>query len=241
MIDEMVLHLQTQYLQYCDPQIPHHRIALGLAAVVEWRCWSIFWPRTPKQYREAVVSPEIRQTVLAKSVSLVESLNLAPEDKGAQKLQWHIGGHACFQSIMHIVSELKTPELQAPHHRALRSRALEVLKGTMGTRGREVTPMWNVISRIISNCIARNVPPTFLPLTPFRAVFRTNGELSGTGSLTTSVPAETGAPSLPVSRAPSIVPPLPDLSEVESLHMQDLTMAFDWGFWNFDPTDPGCY
>lgn len=62
MVDEMVSHLQTQYLQYCDPQVPQQRMALGLAAVIEWRCWSIFWLRTPKQYREAAVSPEIRQT-----------------------------------------------------------------------------------------------------------------------------------------------------------------------------------
>lgn len=35
--------------------------------------------------------------------------------------------------------------------------------------------------------------------------------------------------------------PLPDLSEVGSLDMQDPTLAFDWGFWNFDPADPGSY
>lgn len=62
MVHEMATHLQTQYLQYCDPQVPQQRMALGLAAVIEWRCWSIFWLRTPKQYREAAVSPEIRQT-----------------------------------------------------------------------------------------------------------------------------------------------------------------------------------
>ncbi|EAU31602.1 predicted protein [Aspergillus terreus NIH2624] len=62
MVNEMVTHIQTQYLQYCDPRISDQRMALGLAAVIEWRCWSIFWLRTPKEYRQAVVSPEIRQT-----------------------------------------------------------------------------------------------------------------------------------------------------------------------------------
>lgn len=62
MVEEMATLFQTQYLQYCDLQIPSHRFALGFAAVIEWRCWSLIWMRTPKQYREAVISPEIRQT-----------------------------------------------------------------------------------------------------------------------------------------------------------------------------------
>lgn len=63
-VDEMTANFQTQFLQYCDPDIPGHRLALGLATVIEWRCWSIVWLRTPKQYRETVVSPGIRQTYL---------------------------------------------------------------------------------------------------------------------------------------------------------------------------------
>lgn len=62
MVDDMATHIQTQYLQFCDSNIPIQRLALGLAAIIEWRCWSIFWLRTPKQYREAVVTPEIRHT-----------------------------------------------------------------------------------------------------------------------------------------------------------------------------------
>lgn len=61
MVDEMVNHFQTHYLQYCSPHIPEQRMAIGLATVVEWRCWSIFWLRTPEQYRESVITPEVRQ------------------------------------------------------------------------------------------------------------------------------------------------------------------------------------
>jgi hypothetical protein len=164
--------------------------------------------------------------VLAKSVSLVESLNMMSDDKDAQKFQWHIGGHACFQSIMHIVSELETPEFQAPNHRSLRSRALGVLKRTMDTRGREVTPMWNVINRIISNCLAKNAPSTF-PLSPFQAIFPPNAPIPGIGSSTT-VPPQTIARSSSVSAESAMATPLPDLSEVGSLDMQDPTLAFDW-------------
>ncbi|RMJ22750.1 Transcription factor [Aspergillus sp. HF37] len=103
-VDEMAANFQTQFLQYCDPDIPGHRLALGLATVIEWHCWSIVWLRTPKQYRETVVSPDIRQTVFAKSVSLVESMTQIPNDKDAQKFSWYIGGYACFQAIMHIVT-----------------------------------------------------------------------------------------------------------------------------------------
>jgi hypothetical protein len=60
-INQMKSHLQIQYLAFCNPQIPEHCLALGLAVIVEWRCWSIFWLRIPKQYREAVVSPKIRR------------------------------------------------------------------------------------------------------------------------------------------------------------------------------------
>ena len=61
MVNEIVNHFQTHYLQYCSPHVPEQRMAIGLATVVEWRCWSIFWLRTPKQYRESVITPEFRQ------------------------------------------------------------------------------------------------------------------------------------------------------------------------------------
>ncbi|KAL4908838.1 hypothetical protein BDW74DRAFT_165569 [Aspergillus multicolor] len=229
MVDEMVTHLQTQYLQYCDPGISPQRMALGLAAVIEWRCWSLFWLRTPKHYREAVVSPDIRETVLGKSVNLVESLNMMPKDKYAQRFQWHISSHACFQAIMHIVSELETTEFQTPNHHTLRSRALDVLRKTMETRGREVMPMWNVINRIISNCLAKNSPAAF-STSSFPVVFSPSGVVPDVGYSTAVLPQPIAQDSL----LPTTGNPFLDLSEIT-----DPTMAFGWEFWNFDPTDPG--
>lgn len=149
-----------------------------------------------------------------------------PQDKDAQKFQWHIGGHACFQSIMHIISELETPEFQAPTHRPLRSRALDALKKTMDTRGRDVTPMWNVINRIISNCLAKNTPATF-PSTPFPDMFSPNGVMPGVSSAITVQP-QTVAHNLSVSGGLTTTTPMPDLSDFGSLDMQDPTTAFDW-------------
>ncbi|KAK2839261.1 hypothetical protein FQN49_006316, partial [Arthroderma sp. PD_2] len=232
MVDEMTAHLQSQYLQYCDPRISHQRLALGLAAVIEWRCWSIFWLRTPKQFREAVVSPEFRQTVLAKSVSLMESMNTMPYDKDAQSFQWHIGGHACFQAIMHIVSELGTPEFQSLDHHPLRSRALAVLKKTMDLRRLELSSTWNVINRIISSCLAKNREPILQPTSSQTAYQPHPGTTASSQTLEGTLPAQKPA---------TIGTPLPNLSEVGSLDMQDPSMAFDWDFWNFDPTNPNSY
>ena len=173
MIDDMATHFQTQYLKYCDPDIPTHRLAMGLASVLEWRCWSIVWLRTPKEYREVVLLPEIRQTyvsfiypsdertdsfysVLTKSVDLIDSMNSISDNKDAQKFRWHISGHTCFQAIMHILVELNIPEFQTSNNRILRSRALKVLETTLNTRRCEQTPTWKVINRIMSKCLAKN-------------------------------------------------------------------------------------
>ncbi|EFE33109.1 C6 transcription factor, putative [Trichophyton benhamiae CBS 112371] len=233
MVDEMTVHLQTQYLQYCDPNVANQRLALGLAAVIEWRCWSIFWLRTPKQYREAVVDPEIRETVLTKSISLVESMNMMPDDKDAEKFQWHIGGHACFQAIMHIVSELGTPEFQTPTHHSLRSRALAVLKKTTDARGSEHSSTWNVINRIISNCLAKNTP-SILPSTPSNDtyyIYQESVDLAQSLQESRRVSEDSTTQGLHLS----------SLFGMGSLGMQDPSLTFDWGFWNVDPTDPNSY
>ncbi|RKL18838.1 hypothetical protein BFJ68_g3859 [Fusarium oxysporum] len=242
MVDEMVDHFQAHYLQYCNPQIPEQRMAIGLATVVEWRCWSIFWLRTPKQYREFVIIPEVRQIMLEKSVNLIESLNKMPDDKDAQRFEWHIGGHACFQPIMHIVSELDMPDFDVPNRQALRSRALDALKKTMHTRGREVTPMWNAMNRIISNCLAKSAS-RHLPVTLFQAAridFLVNETTQGLGSSATeSSPAL--LPDMPISREFASSASLPDFTALGSIEMLEPDIMFDWGFWNIDSAAPGPY
>ncbi|KAH7228224.1 fungal-specific transcription factor domain-containing protein [Fusarium oxysporum] len=242
MVDEMVDHFQAHYLQYCNPQIPEQRMAIGLATVVEWRCWSIFWLRTPKQYREFVIIPEVRQIMLEKSVNLIESLNKMPDDKDAQRFEWHIGGHACFQPIMHIVSELDMPDFDVPNRQALRSRALDALKKTMHTRGLEVTPMWNAMNRLISNCLAKSTS-RHLPVTLFQAAridFSVNETTQGLGSSATeSSPAL--LPDMPISREFASSASLPDFTALGSIEMLEPDIMFDWGFWNIDSAAPGPY
>jgi hypothetical protein len=175
----------------------------------------VLLPRLTKAFR-----------VLAKSVSLIESLNSMPDDQDAQKFQWHIGGHACFQSIMHIVSEVETTEFKAPNHSLLRARAVEVLRKTMDTRGGEATPMWKVINRIISNCLAKNAPAN-PPLTPFQTVLPRNGVIPGIWSSTTA--SSSAVPqSLSASGESAIETSLLDLSEIGRIDMQDPVTSFDW-------------
>nr|RBQ88702.1 hypothetical protein FVER53263_02420 [Fusarium verticillioides] len=239
MVDEMVNHFQTHYLQYCGPHVPEQRMAIGLATVVEWRCWSIFWLRTPKQYRELVITPEVRQIILEKSVNLIESLNTMPGDKDAQRFGWHIGSHACFQPIMHIVSELDMPNFDAPNRQSLRSRALDALKKTMLSRGREATPMWNAMNRIISNCLAKSTSTTF-PVTPFPAV-RTdlpiNATTQGLGSSATE-PSPALLPDMPTFGDFTSSASLPDPTALGSIEILGPDIMFDWGFWNIDSAAP---
>lgn len=79
-----------------------------------------------------------------------------PHDQEAQKFNWHIGGHACFQAIMHIVTELDAAMFKGPGNESLRSRALGVLEKIISIRQREASPAWNAINRIIANCLAKN-------------------------------------------------------------------------------------
>ncbi|KAF4342647.1 C6 transcription factor [Fusarium beomiforme] len=224
-----ITKLQSLFKEYCDPQIPEQRIAIGLATIVEWRCWSIFWLRIPKEYRESVVTPEIRQTILEKSVSLIESLNMMPEDKDTQRFGWHIGGHACFQPIMHVVSELDMLSLDISNRNSLRSRALYALKKTMVTKGREATPMWKAMNRIISNCLAKYASKDFV-LSPFQT---TQMALPGShllqdmGSQST-VSVSAFLPDLPASEESTSSASLPIPSSLESIDVLDPDIMFDW-------------
>ncbi len=62
MLDELHEEVQRKYLQYLDPEVPMHRLTLGLASLLEWRCYLLFWLRMPRMYRDVVFSNEIRKS-----------------------------------------------------------------------------------------------------------------------------------------------------------------------------------
>ncbi|KAF2131234.1 putative C6 transcription factor [Dothidotthia symphoricarpi CBS 119687] len=235
-INKMKDDFQTQYLAFCNPQISEQRLALGLAVIVEWKCWSILWLRTPREYREAVISPEIRQTVLGSSISLLESINMMPGDKDAKRFQWHIGSHSCFQAIMHIISELDTPAFKSPHHETLRSRALVALQSTVSMRGCVGNPIWNVIDRKISNGLGSTSGLAQSALAVSQKITFQPGTTSDREGDLAAFVQQTSAPASVDANSASNANVFNDLENLDGLYTLDHTVDFDWTFFNVDPT-----
>jgi len=109
MLEEFHEESFRKYLQYCNPEIPMQRMCLGLASLLEWRCYLLFWLRMPRAYRDVVFSNEIRKSyvsnlfviiskrltwdhrIFEKSVNCIETINGAAADIHAARFQWHIG------------------------------------------------------------------------------------------------------------------------------------------------------
>jgi hypothetical protein len=62
MVDDMHTETHKKCLQYCNPDIPNQRLCLGLASLLEWRCYLLFWLRMPRAYRDVVFSDDIRKS-----------------------------------------------------------------------------------------------------------------------------------------------------------------------------------
>jgi hypothetical protein len=62
MVDEMHEENHRKILQFCDEEVPMQRLCIGLASLLEWRCYLLFWLRMPRVYKDVVFSDEIRQS-----------------------------------------------------------------------------------------------------------------------------------------------------------------------------------
>jgi len=62
MVDAMHEENHRKYLQFCNPDIVDQRLTLGLASLLEWRCYLLFWLRMPRVYRDVVFSSDIRRS-----------------------------------------------------------------------------------------------------------------------------------------------------------------------------------
>lgn len=149
MVDEVHTKNERCILRYCRLDVTVERMTIGLSANLEWRCWLIFWSGVPKDLRQVVINNDVRTMILTRSVSLIESLNRVSHDKEAEQFQWHIGGHAAFQAIMHILAELRDPEFNGSKDPIIRSRALRALHTVLGLKGRSESNTWAVIKRMI--------------------------------------------------------------------------------------------
>jgi hypothetical protein len=62
LVDEMHAENERKYLRFCNPEIPLQRLCLGLASLLEWRCYLLFWLRMPRAYRDVVFSNDVRKS-----------------------------------------------------------------------------------------------------------------------------------------------------------------------------------
>lgn len=152
MLDEAHEENQRKYLRYLNPEIPMQRLTLGLASLLEWRCYLLFWLRMPRAYRDLVFSDDIRRSIFEKSVNCIETLNGAAADVDAARFQWHIGGIASFQAIMHVLSELRNPLFDAPD----RQRALRALQMSRILRENNGAKAWQAVRNMIDKVVAEN-------------------------------------------------------------------------------------
>ncbi|KAF4301568.1 hypothetical protein GTA08_BOTSDO06762 [Botryosphaeria dothidea] len=250
MVDSMLEKQQRLYLCNCDPSVPLQGLALGLAALLEWKCWVIFWLRIPKAYREVIISPEVRMMIFEKSVMLMENLMAANLAKETEPFQWHINGHSAFQAIMHVLSELKSPQFRASSHDGLLDKAISALRMMRKLKEAEASKTWRVVRRMID----RTIPPdcNSAEASPFatsvgaeknRAVDSgsvskgSSSEISGQGvassfleqlSMETSYDASLGSNPARWENdgGDATLADAPDFSE--------LSGEFDWGWWNLD-------
>ncbi|ORY00294.1 fungal-specific transcription factor domain-domain-containing protein [Clohesyomyces aquaticus] len=152
MVDGMHEGNHRKYLRYCNPEISGQRLCLGLASMMEWRCYLLFWLRMPRAYREMVFTDDVRKSIFEKSVNLIETLNGAVIDVDVARFQWHIGGHASFQSIMHTLSELRNPIFNAQD----RQRALRALQMAKMLKENNTAKAWLVVKGMIEKAIVEH-------------------------------------------------------------------------------------
>ncbi|KAJ8111291.1 hypothetical protein OPT61_g6079 [Boeremia exigua] len=149
MIDEKHEECHRKYLRFCNPEIPMQRLCMGLASLLEWRCYLLFWLRMPRAYRDIVFSPDIRKSIFEKSINCIETINGASVDVDAARFQWHIGGVASFQAIMHVLSELRNPLFDSPD----RQRALRALQMSRILRENNSAKAWLAVKAMIDKAI----------------------------------------------------------------------------------------
>ncbi|KAF2004474.1 hypothetical protein P154DRAFT_485125 [Amniculicola lignicola CBS 123094] len=150
LVDEMHEENHRKILKYADPTVAKERLCLGLSSLLEWRCYLLFWLRMPRAYRDLVFSVDIRKSIFEKSVNCVETLNGASIDVEAARFQWHIGGHAAFQAIMHMLSELRNPLFDVPD----RQRALRALQMSRVLKETNNTKAWTVVKSMIDKVVS---------------------------------------------------------------------------------------
>ncbi|KAF2446274.1 hypothetical protein P171DRAFT_357011 [Karstenula rhodostoma CBS 690.94] len=150
MVEEMHENNYRKFLRFASTDVPIQRLSLSLATIIEWRCYVLFWLRMPRAFRDVVFSIDVRKSIFEKSVNMIETLNGASADVDAARFQWHIGGHAAFQAIMHVLSELRNPLFDAPN----RYRAIRALQLSRLLREQNHARPWQAVKSMIDKLVS---------------------------------------------------------------------------------------
>lgn len=179
--------------------------------------------------------------IFENSLNCIETLNGAVVDSDAARFQWHIGlsspitssstrsrlklpgGHAAFQAIMHVLSELRNPLFQTP----LRQRALRAIQLSRKLKENNNTKPWLAVKNMIDRVVGQN------PISP--------DDLSDDSSPQSSVPGACRTPPPSTSRLnPPIAGQVP-VYPTQSLGsdpmpqpLQQDTLQFNWDDLNFN-------
>ncbi|KAL6706734.1 hypothetical protein ACN47E_005276 [Coniothyrium glycines] len=192
MLDEVHEESQKKYLHYLNPDIPMQRLTLGLASLLEWRCYLLFWLRMPRAYRDVVFSDDIRRSIFEKSVNCIETLNRAAADLDAARFHWHIGSIASFQAIMHVLSELKNPLFDAPD----RQRALRALQMSRIIKENNNAKAWQAVRHMIDRAVAEHASSSRAQAQPQNVFSRSSPSLN---SMPMTNPSDLNIPVYPTT------------------------------------------
>ncbi|KAF2630433.1 hypothetical protein BU25DRAFT_257829 [Macroventuria anomochaeta] len=243
MLDEVHEESHRKYLRFCNPEIPMQRLCMGLASLLEWRCYLLFWLRMPRAYRDVVFSNEIRKSIFEKSVNCIETINGASVDVDAARFQWHIGGVASFQAIMHVLSELRNPMFDSPD----RQRALRALQMSRILRENNGAKAWLAVKAMIDKAIqehsmsqrtqSQSSSAFASPTAPVSTALQTDGNVQvypGQGQIPSyaiqapSIPyGQPAATSQPVQNypQPSYVQPIGPMQEQAPPSWEDINLS----------------
>ena len=106
-IQRMETLLEHKYLRHCDPSIPLHFMSTLVASSVI--CKMRFRAYHPRHYwarRESIQQSE-KDMLFAVCVKMLENHNTFYANKSTQKFGWHVEAQLQFDSLVHVLSELR--------------------------------------------------------------------------------------------------------------------------------------
>ena len=107
LLNDLEERLETKYLKYCDPLIPLHILASGVArtAISKMRLVA----HHPRQYPDGGVGmpQEEKDMLFAVSLGMIESDTQGRATKSMKRYLWHINNYFQLDAFIYMISELR--------------------------------------------------------------------------------------------------------------------------------------